>query len=334
MNVPNALRAKAWDCPMSSIIEYETIPCPLCRSPDSRVLLTNTDYGERVPGTFRMVRCIQCELYYQNPRPTLATIGVCYPDHYSAYTAQGLRSRRKLLSWITQRGMRRRLTLLDQAIPNQTGQLRQLLDVGSGAGVFLEAAKQYGGWQLHGLEPNARAAQVTQERTGIPIFNGTLEAAAYPAQSFDAITMWDVLEHLHDPVASLRELQRLLKPGGAVFIRVPNAASYTRMLAGRYWAGYDLPRHMTVFSPATLQRALLTSGFGEIRSQYTSGSYLFLIHSLRFALGDNTRLQPYAARVYQWLYHPILRGVVGTPLTLADKVGGGGALEVLARPRS
>jgi predicted SAM-dependent methyltransferase len=139
-----------------------------------------------------------------------------------------------------------------------------------------------------------------------------------------------VLEHLHDPLGDLRILRRTLRPGGAIFIRVPNGASYTRQVAGRYWAGYDLPRHMTVFDPATLGRLLRSAGFGRVVVEYTSGSYLYLIHSLRFEMGDHPRWAPHAARIHRLLFHPILRGVLGIPLAFMDRFGQGAALEVLA----
>ena len=313
------------------MIEFEAVVCPLCNSADSQELLLNSDYGERVSGVFRLVRCHGCGLRYQSPRPTPATISSCYPDHYSAYASVSLRTRRGLLGWLTRRGMRQRLTLLDQAIPPQAGQVRQLLDVGSGAGVFLEAAQLYGGWQLQGLEPNARAATATSSRIGVPIFNGTLAQACYPTASIDVATLWDVLEHVHQPLEDLRELRRIIRPDGAVFIRVPNAASFTRLAAGRYWAGYDLPRHITVFDPATLRSALRAAGFSRIIAEYTSGSYLYLFHSLRFAMSDHPRLERYAASTHRLLFHPIARGICGIPLALADRLGQGAALEILAR---
>ncbi len=311
---------------------FEHVPCLLCGSTSQHVVHQGPDYGEHLPGTFTLVRCAACGMLFQNPRPTRAAIGRFYPDDYSAYgSAQGgLRARRGLLGWVTRRGMERRCRLLDKAVPARPGPARRLLDVGSGGGMFLEAMQLHGGWQVEGLEPNERAARATAERLGVPVFQGSLERSAYPDAAFDAVTLWDVLEHLHDPLASLRELRRILRPGGALFVRVPNAGSYVRALCGRYWVGYDLPRHLSVFTPATLRRTLAAAGFARVARRYTSGSYLYLIHSLRFALDDGRLPPERAAAIHRRLFHPLARAAALPPLALADRLAGGSALELLA----
>ncbi|HET9224694.1 MAG TPA: hypothetical protein VFO07_19430, partial [Roseiflexaceae bacterium] len=114
-------------------------------------------------------------------------------------------------------------------------------------------------------------------------------------------------------------------------VRVPNAASYVARLCGRYWVGYDLPRHMTVFAPKTLRRALTQAGFEQIVHAYTSGSYLVLLHSLRFAMDDG-RLSPQrAAAIHRVLLHPVMRALAWAPFRLADQLASGSTLEVLAR---
>jgi SAM-dependent methyltransferase len=312
--------------------DFEYVPCPLCGSAHQEIVQRGPDYLEHIPGSFTLVGCLRCGLLYQNPRPTRAAVGRFYPDHYGAYGAaqSGLRARRGLLGWVTRRGMARRCELLDRAVPPRPDGPRRLLDVGSGGGLFLEAVQLHGGWRAEGLEPNAQAARATAERLGLPVLHGGIEDARYPDASFDAVTLWDVLEHLHDPLGALRELRRILRPGGALFVRVPNAASYVRALCGRYWVGYDLPRHMTVFSPATLGRALAGAGFARIARRYTSGSYLYLIHSLRFALDDGRLPPERAAALHRRLYHPLARALALPPLALADRAAGGSALEVLA----
>lgn len=312
--------------------DFEYVPCPLCGSTRQRVAHSGPDYLEHIPGRFTLAACLRCGLLYQNPRPTRAAVGRYYPDHYGAYSPaqSGLRARRGLLGWVTRRGMLRRCALLDQAVPPRPDRPRRLLDIGSGGGLFLEAVQLHGGWQPEGLEPNAQAARATAERLGLPVLQGGLEDARYPDAAFDAVTLWDVLEHLHDPLAGLREIRRILRPGGALFVRVPNAASYVRRLCGRYWVGYDLPRHMCVFSPATLARALALAGFARIARRYTSGSYLYLIHSLRFALDDGRLPPARAAAIHRRLYHPLARGLALPPLALADRLAGGSALELLA----
>lgn len=316
-------------------ITFETAACPLCGDTRSRPEQSGPDYFMRLPGSFALVRCQSCDLIYQNPRPTLESVGHYYPDEYGSYASakQGLKTRRGLLGRIIRRGMNKRCRLLDESVPAQPGQPRRLLDVGCASGLFLEAMQAYPGWQVEGVELNELAARTTSARLQVPVFAGPLERASYPDATFDAVTMWDVLEHLHDPLAGLRELHRILKPGGALFVRVPNAGSYVARLCGRYWVGYDLPRHMTVFSSKTLLRALAQSGFDWPLHMYASASYLALLHSLRFAMDDGNVSPTRAAAIHQALLHPAARAAALVPFWIADRLAEGSALEVLALAR-
>jgi SAM-dependent methyltransferase len=318
---------------VTATLTTESIDCPLCGSIRYRSEHRGPDYFMRLPGMFQLVRCAECGLIYQNPRPPLDRIERYYPDQYGSYSSAqaGLRAQRGMLRWVIERGQRKRSRLVDRAIPAVRGQPRRLLDIGCASGLFLEMMQCYPGWQVEGVEPNSTAARATSERLGIPVFNGPFERARYPDAAFDAITMWDVLEHLHEPLASLRELRRILRPGGVLFIRVPNAASYVAQLCGRYWSGYDLPRHMTLFTPRTLARALGQAGFRERLCYYTSGSYLAVLHSLRFALDDGLASPARALSVHRALQHPIVRAVVWLPFQLADRVAGGSNIEVMVR---
>jgi SAM-dependent methyltransferase len=311
----------------------ETTACPLCGGACYRHERSGPDYFMRLPGLFHLVRCEECGLLYQNPRPPLAEIGRYYPDRYGSYgSAQaGLRTRSGLLGLVIRRGQHKRCRLMDRNVPSVPGQPRRLLDVGCASGLFLEAMQSYPGWRVEGVELNETAARATSVRLGVPVFVGPFEQARYPDAHFDAVTLWDVLEHLHDPLASLRELRRIVRPGGVLFVRIPNAASYIARLCGRYWSGYDLPRHMTLFTPTTIRRALAQAGFNQIVCSYSSGSYLAALHSLRFAMDDGMVSPQRAAAIHRVLLHPIARALVWPPVRLADWMASGSNLEVLAR---
>jgi SAM-dependent methyltransferase len=311
----------------------EQIACPLCGSSNNRVFLAGPDLFMHVPGIFQLVRCTDCRLIYQNPRPPLADMGRYYPDRYGAYGSSetGLRGRTGLAGALTRRALGMRCRLIDSIIAMTPGRSRRLLDIGCASGLFLEAMQNQQGWVVEGVEPDVASARGVAERLGIPVFAGPFEHANYPTGHFDAITLWDVLEHVHDPMASLHEIRRMLRPGGVLFIRVPNAASYVARICGRYWSGYDLPRHMTLFTPRTLARALVQAGFRTTVRRYSSGSYLAALHSLRFAM-DAGRVSPKrAAAIQHLLIHPLFRAVAWLPLRLADLLAGGSNLEVLVR---
>jgi len=321
---------------MSTQIEAdqtETINCPLCGSTRFQKLQSGPDYFMRLPGIFHLVSCKTCGLLYQNPRLPLSEIGRFYPNHYGSYSSAqaGLGTRRGMMRWIIWRGQHKRCRLIERSVPMITGVPRRLLDVGCASGLFLEAMQSYPAWQIEGVELNNAAAHATSARLGVPVFAGPFEQAQYPDGAFDAITMWDVLEHLHEPLASLREIRRILRPGGVLFVRVPNAASYVARMCGRYWSGYDLPRHMTLFTPNTLARTLAESGFQEKLCVFASGSYLATLHSLRFAMDDGLLDAKRAAAIHRILLHPAARALAWLPFSLADWMAGGSNVEALVR---
>ncbi len=108
----------------------------------------------------------------------------------------------------------------------------RLLDIGCAMGAFLSIARD-NGWQCHGVERSAYAASVARQRhSGIEIFAGRLRDKGYPSGFFDVITMWDVIEHLPDPLEELKEVRRILKPGGLLLVNTPNEKALLRGMAG------------------------------------------------------------------------------------------------------
>jgi SAM-dependent methyltransferase len=145
----------------------------------------------------------------------------------------------------------------------------RLLDVGCGDGRFL-AAMRAAGWQVRGVEPDARAARAARERLGIAVHAGTLESAELPAASFDAIAMSHVIEHVSDPVATLRECRRLLAPGGRLVAITPNLASLGRRRFGPAFIHLDPPRHLHLFSAGGLRACAQQAGLAVARCRTTA----------------------------------------------------------------
>jgi 2-polyprenyl-3-methyl-5-hydroxy-6-metoxy-1,4-benzoquinol methylase len=129
----------------------------------------------------------------------------------------------------------------------------KLLDVGCGTGAFLLAMKE-SGWEVKGLEPDEKAKGLAQQK-GLDVDDSSV-LFSLPENSFDVITLWHVLEHVHELHSYMEQLRKLLRPKGVLFIAVPN---YTSGDAGHYgsaWAAYDVPRHLYHFSPASMHKLL------------------------------------------------------------------------------
>lgn len=151
-----------------------------------------------------------------------------------------------------------------------------LLDVGCGGGQFLSTMKSLG-WSVQGVEFDPSSAKQAADRTGAQIFCGVLEEARLPPASFDAVTLHHVVEHLHNPVVTLQECRRILKPAGRIYLLTPNAKSLAHRIFGQNWRGLEVPRHLQVYTTDSIRRVLESAGFvmETLRTTARSASLLW-----------------------------------------------------------
>ncbi len=308
----------------------EHVACNLCGSADARLLYELPDYLlGRPQARASLVRCIVCGLIYQSPRPSPEEMVAHYPPEYDSYhpeTADGPGS------WLLRRAVQYGLDKRARYVTRRAGGGR-LLDIGCSTGLFLNRMKTHGSWELYGVEINRQAAETARQQYGLEVFVGTLEQAGYPDESFDAITLWDVFEHLHDPLRSLHEIHRILKPDGVLVLRVPNGASWDARLFGPHWAGLDAPRHLYVFTPETLRRMLAEAGFAVDELSCRIGSYPTFVLSVRFWLGARGVSARKQRALLKALQHPVAR-LLSAPLFFLASTGERGPLMVVTASRS
>ena len=259
-------------------IQLEYVVCPLCGSSEARPLLSGPDRVHGVPGRFHVVECIQCGLAYQNPRPTAQSFAAIYPPEYEPYHEQVIDAGH----------LHPDLAMTCAFVRRSQPTGGKLLDIGCGPGRFLQALQlTQPHWQLLGVEPDPQAAHMAQQQ-GLQIINSTIEQARVEQGVWDAITLWNVIEHLSDPVAMLQEARRLLRPGGMLYMAVPLRDSWDARLFGRYWTGWELPRHFTLFDKATLIQLLDKAGFKIRKSACINGRSYGFSASLRLLLQEQT----------------------------------------------
>ncbi len=237
--------------------ETESVSCDLCGSRGSNPLYRVRDIFHDLPGEFVLQRCRDCGLIYLSPRPTAETIEAYYPPEYSNYRFAVEDDPFFLMRWMRRRKLARRRDVVRAYSGLRSG---RLLDVGASTGLFLHEMA-VSGWETAGVEPVESAAQYARQRFGLEIFEGELHDAPYALGSFDVVTFWDVLEHTFSPALELQRAGQLLRPGGTLFISVPNWDSLNRALFGPYWQGLDPPRHFYVFTSETLGVFLAQAGF-------------------------------------------------------------------------
>jgi 2-polyprenyl-3-methyl-5-hydroxy-6-metoxy-1,4-benzoquinol methylase len=198
-----------------------------------------------------------------------------------------------------------------------------LLDIGCATGNFINTLQRRTGWQAQGVEVSPYAARIAQQR-GLLVHTGTLESARYPDDSFEAVTLWDVLEHLHRPLESIAEIKRILKPGGILVFRVPNLDSIDAKIFGTYWVGYDAPRHLHFFRKRTIEAYLKEIGLDILSMRCNIGNYPTTVLSIRFWLRNRVSRQA-EDRIVSLLNHPITR-IAAAPFSYLSGLGLRGAL--------
>lgn len=139
----------------------------------------------------------------------------------------------------------------------------RLLDLGCGSGELLGRMQSLG-WQAEGIDVDPVAAEAAR-RKGFKVSTGSLSEQKFPDSSFDAVVMSHVIEHVHQPLALIKEVRRILKPGRRLVIATPNARSLGHRMLRAQWPFLDPPRHLQVFTPRALKALMIAAGFQDLR---------------------------------------------------------------------
>jgi len=265
--------------------QLEEAPCDWCGSREADVLVRGRDRAHGLPGEFAVVRCHECGLARTHPRPTPDSLASAYPEAYPEHRSgrPGGRPPRGLRRWALVNGrgyplgrpwpaplraLAQPLAALALAgrrchvyVPYQGG--GRMLDFGCGTGRYV-AQMAEAGWQAEGIDTGPEAVRRGRE-AGLTLHLGTLPGADLPAESFDAVTMWQALEHVPSPKATLLAARRLLRAGGRLVVVCPRLDSLAARWFGTYWFAWELPRHLWHFTSATLGRHVVGAGFEVLR---------------------------------------------------------------------
>ena len=187
------------------------------------------------------------------PKPKTSALGKYYESQdYISHTDSTRNAFDKAYQIVKNIAIKNKVKLIDGFCKEKGN----LLDIGAGTGDFLVAAKK-DGWNTTAVEPNAAASALIQKK-GLICYHDT---TVLTSGSFDVISMWHVLEHVPDVDAQLRELKRLLKPNGTILVAVPNYKSFDAKYYGRFWAAFDVPRHLWHFSKNSIKIIFAKHGF-------------------------------------------------------------------------
>lgn len=263
------------DQEMSAAATYQH--CPLCHSDNITEAFVGLDRMYGKAGRFPVFHCHDCNLYFLGNKLTIEELGNFYPDTYYAYEGSQHKDKKRSYFKTKELELRRRVeqkafaiflgypspedssflvTFLAKRKKKKFEQLPpytesgHLLDVGCGGGTYLSAMRKLG-WNVEGVEPGHSGCEACRAQN-IQVHEGTLEDANLPSESFDFIRFEHVLEHVPEPLPTLKEAKRILKPGGTIRVMVPNMRSIPARWFGTYWYHLDTPRHLFWFSADTI----------------------------------------------------------------------------------
>lgn len=227
--------------------------CPICNGESNSPFLICKDYTVSKEN-FNIVACDNCGFKYTNPIPEEDKIGEYYKsEEYISHSNTNKGLVNKAYQTV------RNITLKQkEALVSEGRQRSELLDIGCGTGEFLNFCKN-AGWKVEGIEPDDNARKLGKDNYGLTV-NTEERLTSIADKSVDIITMWHVLEHVYHLQDRVKELKRIIKDDGAIFIAVPNYESYDAKKYKEHWAAFDVPRHLYHFGKSDIKRLMENHG--------------------------------------------------------------------------
>lgn len=236
--------------------------CPVCAGTHISASLDAKDFTVSNE-TFSIWKCQDCLLQFTQDIPDANQIGKYYQSEtYVSHsdTQKGIIN--QLYHAVRNITLKRKRSLITSTLKKTQG---SILDIGCGTGAFLHTMQE-AGWEITGLEPDETASKNAQRLYGITTSDPS-NLFSLPENKFDAITMWHVLEHVHQLHEYISQLNRILLPNGRIFIAVPNYTSFDAAHYQSQWAAYDVPRHLYHFSPKSMEKLLSSHGLNIVSHQ-------------------------------------------------------------------
>ena len=259
---------------MPSIIHYTN--CPVCGSTDIYFVFSTKD-NTVSKQEFEIWECKECTLRFTQDIPDLSFIGSYYKsEEYISHsnTSKGLINR--LYKSVRNRSLVQKRKLIQKTTGMDKG---KLLDLGSGIGSFVNEMTNHG-WDVTGIEPDNDARTVALTSYNITLADNDL-FKNLPENSFDVITLWHVLEHVHELHDYVVLLKKRLKENGKLFIAVPNYTALDGKIYKQFWAAYDVPRHLYHFTPKSMDDLMKRHGLKilDYKPMWFDSFYISLLSS-------------------------------------------------------
>lgn len=235
--------------------------------------------------TFDLEYDLDLEMLKTNPVPSKDILSKYYEsEEYISHTDQKKGVLDKIYQMVKGWSIKRKVSL----ITDLNGGSGSLLDIGAGTGDFLVAAKK-NDWKVAGMEPNLSARKLALKK-GLELKS---DITVFDNFQYDVVTLWHVLEHVPNLEEMINDLSRLVKPGGVLIIAVPNYKSYDAKYYGRFWAAYDVPRHIWHFSQKSIGRLFQKSFILEKIQPLIFDSFYVSLLSQKYKSGNKFSLNAF-----------------------------------------
>jgi 2-polyprenyl-3-methyl-5-hydroxy-6-metoxy-1,4-benzoquinol methylase len=222
--------------------------CPVCQNDDISFAFACKDYS-LTQESFEIIKCNHCSFHSTYPIPSKENIGPYYQfPEYISHTDVQEGWMNQLYHKVRQRTLSQKTNWIQSLF---TGHKGNLLEIGAGTGAFANAMTLKG-WSVTALEPDEASRSKALDNYNIQLLPID-HLSNLPQQHFDVITLWHVLEHVHDLSGYMDSFTKLLKKNGRLIIAVPNHTSFDAQYYKQFWAAYDVPRHLYHFSPAAME---------------------------------------------------------------------------------
>jgi SAM-dependent methyltransferase len=236
--------------------QSEILPekCQVCGGKDLREFLQLRDFFLSQE-EFTLLKCLNCGLLHTTPRPAMEKVGSYYnSEDYTSHNSTKLSLKNILYRQARNYALSRKLKMIAKyVLPGK------MLDIGSGTGEFLNFCKK-SGWETMGVEPNKAVREFSISNYGLKILDSETSLRT-GNDSFDVISMWHVLEHLENPEEQFELNNGLLKENGLLVVALPNYESWDAQHYGKFWAAYDVPRHLFHFTEKSVLTLAQKTGF-------------------------------------------------------------------------
>jgi 2-polyprenyl-3-methyl-5-hydroxy-6-metoxy-1,4-benzoquinol methylase len=233
--------------------------CPVCSKDRFKAYLSCIDHTVSHE-TFQIVQCESCGFRFTNPRPEEKEIGRYYQsEEYISHSDTNTGFINKLYQTVRNYTIKRKVKLINKLTLKQESANKNLLDIGCGTAEFIYACK-VDGWNVTGIEPSEIARRNAEKKYGIIALEQE-KLFELNEKKFNVITLWHVLEHVHQLEKTMEQIKTLLLDDGVLIVAVPNCDSWDAKKYGKHWAAWDLPRHLYHFTEKNIEALFGKLGF-------------------------------------------------------------------------